>query len=71
MSALAILLALTVGAIVGGIVGTLLAVPVVAVVWVSWTTWHKPELVTDQESNTESQENTKPNPTDESLWELS
>jgi predicted PurR-regulated permease PerM len=72
MSALAILLALTVGAIVGGIVGTLLAVPVVAVVWVSWTTWHKPEMAsTPQESNPESAEPTKPNPTDDSLWELS
>lgn len=39
ISPLAILLALSVGAILGGIVGTLLAVPLVAVTWVVWTTW--------------------------------
>lgn len=41
ISPLAILLTLAVGAILGGIVGTLLAVPVVAVVWATWTTWNR------------------------------
>lgn len=43
ISPLAILLTLSVGAILGGIVGTLLAVPVVAVVWATWTTWNRKE----------------------------
>lgn len=74
ISALAILLALTVGAIVGGIVGTLLAVPVVAVVWVAWTTWHSSEPVSpvqNPDQNSISSENTKPCATPESSWELS
>jgi predicted PurR-regulated permease PerM len=64
MSALAILLALSVGAIVGGIVGTLLAVPVVAVVWVAWTTWNphhiqepaEPIIPEDEDSEPETEE---------------
>ncbi len=38
---LAILLALTAGTILGGIVGTLLAVPVAAVAWTAATTWNE------------------------------
>lgn len=55
ISPLAILLALSVGAILGGIVGTLLAVPMVAVVWVVWTTWH-PKKVEEVLSNLEDLE---------------
>lgn len=43
ISPLAILLALSIGAILGGIVGTLLAVPLVAVSWVVWNTWANPK----------------------------
>lgn len=40
---LGILLALAVGTVLGGIVGTLLAAPVTAVIWVAWKTWHEKE----------------------------
>jgi predicted PurR-regulated permease PerM len=66
MSPLALLLALSVGAILGGIVGTLLAVPLVAVVWVVWTTWNPKKLEEIQEELPEVQapdsENSEPKP---------
>lgn len=65
ISPLAILLALSVGAILGGIVGTLLAVPVVAVVWAAWTTFNKPpEEITDDEPNEDDTANETSSPED-------
>lgn len=69
MSSLAILLVLTVGAIVGGIVGTLLAVPLTAVLWVVWTTWNESHLqpITEKEkvSVSEGSDTSKEEPVSE------
>lgn len=48
---LVVLIALTVGTVLGGIVGTLLSVPIAAVVWALVKAWHEPidELLADAE----------------------
>lgn len=45
---LAILLALTVGTILSGIVGALLSVPIAAVIWTAIKQWHEPEATAAQ-----------------------
>ena len=42
LHSLAVLLALTIGTVLGGIVGTLLAVPVAAVAWTLVKSWYEP-----------------------------
>lgn len=53
MSALAILLALAIGATLGGIIGALLAVPIASVGWVFWSTWNKPRSIVSIASEVE------------------
>ena len=66
ISPLAILLALSLGAILGGIVGTLLAVPIAAVTWVTWTTWHKEEIPDDNPEHETINEESKVEPENDS-----
>jgi predicted PurR-regulated permease PerM len=55
INALAILLAVTVGGILGGIVGAVLSVPIVSVAWLVWTTWNEPEQKIQEETPDDSE----------------
>lgn len=48
---LVVLLALTVGTVLGGIIGTLLSVPIAAVVWALVSAWYEPLPELEEEAN--------------------
>lgn len=67
MSPLAILLILAIGTLIGGMLGTLLAVPLMAVVWAAWSTWHEAEVeetLEETKAAEEEEQSVEPAPAD-------